>query len=87
MSRSAAKDSFAATRLCQGSIKVHGRWPWLGSIAATRLNTEAAVAAAFFNNGHVSKTKFRYGSTAHRKSAGTSVVELYSPMMAGPLIT
>ena len=49
------------------------------------LYQEGNVARLQFT--HVSKTKFRYGSTAHRKSAGTSVVELYSPMMAGPLIT
>src|SRR5262245_28528547 len=36
---------------------------------------------------HCSSTKFKYASTVHRKPGGTSVVELYSPMMAGPLMT
>src|SRR2546425_8507525 len=36
---------------------------------------------------HCSSTKFKYASTVHRKFGGTSVVELYSPMMAGPLMT
>src|SRR5262245_8218640 len=34
-----------------------------------------------------SKTKFKYSSTTHRSLGSTSVVELYSPMIAGPLIT
>src|SRR5712692_4283818 len=37
--------------------------------------------------GHYSSTRFKYASTVHRKPGGTSVVELYSPMMAGLLMT
>ena len=35
----------------------------------------------------VSNTKFKYASIVHVLSGGTSVVELYSPMIAGPLMT
>ena len=38
ISRVAAKESFAATRLRRLSISNHGLQPWLQSVAATRLN-------------------------------------------------
>src|SRR5437879_8165400 len=38
--------------------------------------------SAFLHHS-LSRTKFKYASTVHRKPGGTSVVELYSPMIAG----
>jgi hypothetical protein len=43
MSRAAAEDSFAATRLMHRGSVAHGLLPWLSSVAATRLELVSQV--------------------------------------------
>ena len=55
MSRVAAKESFAATRLMLRRISIHGLQPWLGSEAAAAAKTDARLAQYTWNRGAMTK--------------------------------
>src|SRR5262245_14986641 len=59
MSRVAAKDSFAATRLNRTTNELHGLRPWLRANAATRLKPNTSVCNAPFQSISISSRRTR----------------------------